>query len=190
MDVERLAELQDRKTAEWHARAFAASEAELLALAEENHHCNFSLWHEEDRARREDLGYEHVYRAKRNIDGWNQRRNDAIEKMDRALFAALGPFAEGLPMNSETPGMIIDRLSILALKAYHMREEAERASAPPAQREACRGKLAIILRQRADLAAALAELLDACAQKRRGFRVYHQFKMYNDPNLNPELYSR
>jgi len=190
VDVPELLALQSRKTGEWHQEPFAQTATGLLALVEDEHHCNFELWHEEDKARREDQGFEFVYRAKRQIDGWNQRRNDFIERID-TWFAGRAPdFPEGTPMNSETPGMIIDRLSILSLKEFHMAEEAERADAPEAQRTRCREKLVVIRRQRADLARALGELLAAVARGTRGFRVYYQFKMYNDPALNPELYGR
>jgi len=188
LDVPQLAALQARKTGEWHQEPFAQSASGLLALVEEEHHCNFELWHEEDKARRDDQGFEFVYRAKRKIDSWNQRRNDFIERIDKWLAERAPAFPEGAPMNSETPGMIIDRLSILSLKEYHMAEEAERADAPETQRARCREKLAVIRRQRADLARALGELLAAVARGTRGFRVYYQFKMYNDPALNPELY--
>ncbi|MCC7486597.1 MAG: DUF4254 domain-containing protein [Burkholderiales bacterium] len=180
--------LQEARTADWHALPAEPSHSGLLGLVEENHRCNFELWHEEDRARRDDLGHEHVYRAKRSIDGWNQRRNDCIERLDRWILERVGAFAEGTPMNSETPGMILDRLSILALKAYHMREEAERADAPEEHRAACRGRLAVILRQREDLGDAFVELMRGVARGTRGFRAYFQFKMYNDPALNPQLY--
>lgn len=189
-DMPKLLALQEHKTEEWHGAPFAPTATGFLELVEEEHHCNFELWHEEDKARREDQGFEFVYRAKRNIDHWNQRRNDFIERMD-TWFAERAPaFPEGTPMNSETPGMIIDRLSILSLKQYHMAEEAERAGAPAAQRDRCREKLGVIRRQRADLARALDELLAAVAGGTRGFRVYYQFKMYNDPALNPQLYRK
>jgi len=188
LDVLELLALQARKTDEWHQEPFAQTATGLLALVEEEHHCNFELWHEEDKARREDQGFEFVYRAKRKIDGWNQRRNDFIERIDTWIAGFSPAFAEGTPMNSETPGMIIDRLSILALKEYHMAEEAERADAPETQRARCREKLVVIRRQRADLGRALGELLAAVVRGTRGFRVYYQFKMYNDPTLNPELY--
>jgi hypothetical protein len=188
VDVARLLALQERKTGEWHRAAFAASEKGLPGLIEEEHRCNFELWHEEDKARRDDLGYRYVYDAKRTIDRWNQRRNDCIERIDTWFAERSPPFPEGTPMNSETPGMMIDRLSILALKEYHMAEEAEREAAPEAQRARCREKLAVIRRQRSDLATALAEMLAQVARGSRGFRVYYQFKMYNDPALNPELY--
>lgn len=189
-DVDAACQLQSDRTAEWHVTAFAASQTGWLALVEMNHHCNFELWHEEDKARRDDRGPEHVYRAKRNIDSWNQRRNDAIESMDNWLSERLPQPPQGTPMNSETPGMIIDRLSILALKEFHMREESERASAPDAQRLLCTQKLEVIRRQRSDLRAALQQLFEDVVQSRRGFRLYRQYKMYNDPSLNPELYSK
>jgi len=180
--------LQTRKTDEWHQVAFVPSEKGVLALIEEEHHCNFELWHEEDKARRDDQGHEYVYRAKRSIDAWNQRRNDGIEKIDRWLVERLPVCVVGTPMNSETPGMIIDRLSIMALKAYHMAEEADRTDAGEQHRARCAEKLAVVRRQREDLGHALTELVDAAAQGTRGFRVYYQFKMYNDPALNPQLY--
>ncbi|MEX2241045.1 MAG: DUF4254 domain-containing protein [Burkholderiales bacterium] len=185
-----LTALQARKTAEWHEKEFAPTESGLLGVVEEEHRCNFELWHEEDRARRDDQGFEFVYRAKRSIDRWNQRRNDCIEKIDKWLIDRIPPPSGGAPTHSETPGMIIDRLSILALKEYHMAEEALREEAPAEQRATCRHKLEIIRRQRSDLAAALTELLADIASAKRGFRVYYQFKMYNDPSLNPELYRR
>lgn len=188
IDLPQLLALQARKTDEWHRTEFVPSGTGLLELIEEEHHCNFELWHEEDKARRDDQGCEFVYQAKRNIDRWNQRRNDCIERIDRWFAGHAPAFPEGTPMNSETPGMIIDRLSILALKDYHMAEEAQRPNAPPAQRARCQEKLAVIRQQRADLARALGELLAMSAQAKRGFRVYYQFKMYNDPALNPELY--
>ncbi len=189
-DLRAFETLQSKKTVEWHQGPYSVSHDGFLQLVEENHYCNFELWHEEDRARRDDKGYRFVYQAKRNIDRWNQKRNDLIEKMDRWLVERLPDMSHGIPMNSETPGMIIDRLSILTLKAFHMKEEAQRESAQRSQRDRCTEKLDIILCQHADLFAALEQLMADVMKGKRGFRVYSQFKMYNDPALNPELYEK
>lgn len=187
-DPAEIAALQSDLTASWHAEKPAAAGDGFLRLVQENHLRNFELWHEEDIARRDDLGSERVRQAKRAIDRFNQERNNFIEEMDKALVAALQPAESGCPKNSETPGMMIDRLSILALKEYHMREETERADASDDHRAKCAEKLARIVLQRADLTHCLADLLDAVAARTRTFAVYYQFKMYNDPALNPQLY--
>lgn len=187
-DAAAIAAHQNELTARWHQVTPAAVGAGFNLLLEENHLRNFSLWHEEDVARRDDLGFEAVYRAKRAIDRFNQERNNFAEEMDQAIVAALRPAESGCPRNSETPGMMIDRLSILALKEYHMHEETVRADASPAHREKCAEKLVRIRRQRADLTTCLAELFTDVIARRRTFSVYFQFKMYNDPALNPQLY--
>ncbi len=189
-DTQEIAALQTGLTARWHDETPAAAGEGFPRLVQENHLRNFELWHEEDIARRDDLGAERVRQAKRAIDRFNQERNNFIEQMDKALVATLQPAESGVPRNSETPGMIIDRLSILALKEYHMREEAERTDASADHRAACGEKLARILRQRGDLLECLAELLSDVVAGRRTFAVYYQFKMYNDPALNPQLYRK
>jgi len=188
-DASEIAARQSDLTARWHQAAPAAGGEGFFRLLEENHLRNFALWHEEDVARRDDLGCEAVYRAKRNIDRLNQERNNFAEEMDKAVVAALNPPASGCPRNSETPGMMIDRLSILALKEYHMHEETVRPGAAAAHRAKCAEKLARIRQQRADLAGCLAVLFADVAAQRRTFSVYYQFKMYNDPALNPQLYN-
>ncbi len=185
-----IAALQTELTARWHQVAPAAAGEGFLQLVQQNHLRNFQLWHEEDIARRDDLGFEPVYRAKRNIDRFNQERNNFIEEMDQVIVAALQPPAAGCPRNSETPGMMIDRLSILALKEFHMHEETVRPEASAAHREKCAEKLARIRVQRADLTACVDALLADVVARRRTFSVYFQFKMYNDPTLNPQLYRR
>ncbi|EIP97509.1 hypothetical protein OpiT1DRAFT_01950 [Opitutaceae bacterium TAV1] len=192
-NVRQIAALQAELTVRWHGACPPAVEAagdEFDGLVVQNHLYNFQLWHEEDVARRDDLGFERVYQAKRSIDRYNQRRNDMIEEMDKALVIALEPPESGCPRNSETPGMIIDRLSILALKEYHMAEETRRADVEAAHRESCAAKLERIVRQRDDLTESLATLLEDVIAGRRTFAVYYQFKMYNDPALNPQLYRR
>ena len=184
-----IADLQSRLTAIWHERVPAADGDGFERIVQENHLRNFNLWHEEDIARRDDLGSERVHQAKRAIDRYNQERNNFIERMDMMLVEQLKPSEGGVPRNSETPGMIIDRLSILSLKEYHMREEAERTDASEEHRTKCSEKLARIVVQRADLTACLGELLEDVAAGRRTFGVYYQFKMYNDPALNPQLYA-
>ena len=183
-----VAALQTDLTARWHETPPSAGGAGFLGLVQQNHLRNFQLWHEEDVARRDDLGFEAVYRAKRNIDRYNQERNNFIEEMDKAIVAELTPPTSGCPRNSETPGMMIDRLSILALKEYHMREETLRADASEEHRQKCGEKLARIRVQRADLVSCVEELLADVVARRRTFSVYFQFKMYNDPALNPQLY--
>jgi hypothetical protein len=183
-----ISTLQAALTALWHEETPTATGSEFLRLVQENHLRNFQLWHEEDIARRDDLGSERIHEAKRAIDRFNQERNNFIEEMDKAIIAALKPAESGVPRNSETPGMIIDRLSILSLKEYHMHEETVRAEASESHRAACGEKLARIARQRADLTQCLAELLDAITAGTRTIAVYYQFKMYNDPALNPQLY--
>lgn len=183
-----IAALQTSLTARWHESSPTAGGDGFLRLVQENHLRNFSLWHEEDVARRDDLGFERVYQAKRNIDRFNQERNNFIEEMDRVIVAVLNPPATGCPRNSETPGMMIDRLSILALKEFHMHEEAVRTDASQPHRDKCAEKLARIRVQRSDLNLCLQELLADVVARRRTFSVYFQFKMYNDPSLNPQLY--
>lgn len=187
-DPAAITALQTALTAQWHESAPATGGEGFLRLVQDNHLRNFALWHEEDVARRDDLGCERVRQAKRAIDRHNQERNNFIEEMDRELVAVLQPAESGVPRNSETPGMMIDRLSILALKEYHMREESLRAGAAEEHRAKCAEKLTRIVRQRADLTECLAELLAEVASRRRTFAVYYQFKMYNDPSLNPQLY--
>ncbi len=188
LSASEIAARQTELTTRWHQTTPAATGEGFQRLLDENHLRNFSLWHEEDVARRDDLGFEAIYRAKRNIDRFNQERNNYVEEMDQAMVAALHPPESGCPRNSETPGMMIDRLSILSLKEFHMHEETVRPDASPAHREKCGEKLARIRRQRADLTGCLADLLVEVGAGRRTFSVYYQFKMYNDPALNPQLY--
>ncbi len=155
------------------------------------HLVNFKLWHVEDRARRIDAGCEAVAQCKRDIDGLNQSRNDLIEKVDARLLALMSPH---IPLdaaeryNTETLGAVLDRLSILSLKLYHMEEQTRRTEAGKEHVRRCREKLEILKEQRRDLSRSLFELVDEYASGRKRPRVYYQFKMYNDPDLNPELY--
>lgn len=175
---------------QWKSSGVTHQHQDFYRLVEENHAFNYQLWHAEDRARREDMGYEFVYHAKREIDQCNQSRNNRMEAMDEWLFNLLKPskFTE-CPVHSESPGMIIDRLSILSLKSYHMALQAGRQDVDDAHRANCTQKLEVIHQQLDQLARCLGQLLDEVHTHKRTFRVYHQFKMYNDPSLNPELYS-
>lgn len=173
----------------WKKSGVHLNQTNFLKLVEENHAFNYQLWHAEDRARRDDQGFEFVYRAKRDIDHYNQQRNNRMEAMDEWLFHALQPAPPTTcPVHSETPGMMIDRLSILALKIYHMALQVERVDVDRQHQETCLHKLQTLKEQQQQLEHCLSQLLEATKNKTRTFRVYHQFKMYNDPALNPELY--
>jgi hypothetical protein len=166
-----------------------------------NHRNNRLLWDEEDLARRTTVSGDEIAANKRAIDGYNQARNDATERVDELLLVALGLVDEasargdaprsnapaGARLNSETAGSMIDRLSILALKARAMREQAVRGDADEAHRASARARLARLQEQRADLAGCLDALLADCLAGRAYFKVYRQFKMYNDPRFNPAL---
>jgi hypothetical protein len=146
-----------------------------------NHHHNCHLWHEEDLVRRTDVPDALIVAGKRAIDGHNQARNNAVERLDEALLARLPPLSEADPAHSETPGAMLDRLSILALKVHHMALQTQRLDTGEAHRQLCEARLLCLRQQRTDLANCLRELLAGiqCGQVR--FRVYRQFKMYNDP---------
>jgi hypothetical protein len=166
-----------------------------------NHRCNSLLWAEEDLARRTTVADAEIAANKRAIDGYNQARNDATERLDEILLLALGlvdaesarsdaPQARvpaGARLNSETAGSMIDRLSIMALKAQAMHAQTLRGDVDPAHREASQVKLARLLQQREDLGACFDALLADAAAGRAYFKVYRQFKMYNDPRFNPVL---
>ncbi|MEW6760165.1 MAG: DUF4254 domain-containing protein [Pseudomonadota bacterium] len=155
-----------------------------------NHRCNCLLWQEEDRARRVDVPSIEIATSKRLIDRYNQQRNDAVEEIDEALLALLGldPPNPGARLSSETPGAMVDRLSILALKIHHMRLQTERSEAGREHVQACSARLQRLINQRHDLAACLDQLLHEARAGQSYFKVYRQFKMYNDPALNPYLY--
>jgi hypothetical protein len=172
----------------------------LAALAEtmiRQHLANFRLWHVEDRARLKESGAEAVAQCKYDIDRLNQRRNDLIEGMDRCLVALLAQALPALSVgggverhNTETIGSAVDRMSIFSLKIFHMEEQTRREDVGPEHREACGRKLALLTEQREDLGRAVLELVDEYSAGTKRPKVFFQFKMYNDPSLNPALYGR
>jgi hypothetical protein len=181
----------------WHDQALERWYAErpddvppgddLASLVLAQHFCNVNLWDLEDEARRRDTPDGYIAETKRAIDGWNQRRNDLIERVDQALLAILGNIdLAQAEQHSETAGQIIDRLSILSLKIMHMSRHAARSDDRPLAAEAA-AKVAVLRVQREDLDRCLQQLLADCASGRRFFKLYRQFKAYNDPRLNPAL---
>jgi hypothetical protein len=211
LSADAIVELHDCETRAWHqqqsdpngaspattvahnsAQNPAQAPAEdWLRLVTQQHRANFDLWHIEDEARTPGATDAELAAVKHRIDRTNQLRNDLVEQLDSALLTWLEP--RGLPnpaapLNSESPGLIIDRLSILALKIYHTREEAERNTAPPGHAERNRERLSILEVQRADLAGCLVALWSQTLAGTRRFKLYRQLKMYNDPSLNPAIY--
>ena len=200
LSADAIVELHDRGTGAWHQKTITtgedidsgdwADDVWLNAVARQ-HRANFDLWHIEDEARTPGASYADLARVKRNIDQTNQLRNDLAEGLDCTLLSWLEPRHlpnVNAPLNSESPGLMIDRLSILALKIYHTREEAERTDAEPGHVERNLNRLAILETQRKDLAGCLDELWRETLAGTRQFKLYRQLKMYNDPSLNPAMY--
>ncbi len=163
----------------------------VWAAIEANHWHNNALWEQEDLARRRNVPDAEIASNKRAIDAHNQKRNDAIERIDEHLLHSLKDVSmrENARQSSETAGAMIDRLSILSLKIHHMRLQTRRTDVDQAHLDACNAKLARLAEQRADLAACLDRLLTEASRGESYFKVYRQFKMYNDPKLNPAMYN-
>lgn len=192
---------QIRSVTDWHFGdpVYEGEPGELTGipgfreLVGRQHWTNFQLWHVEDRARLKDVDAKVIARCKYTIDTLNQKRNDLIERVDACLNGILAPLLppDGAERyNTETVGAALDRMSIQALKMYHMKEQCARRDVDAAHVERCAAKLDVLRQQHADLETAVLELVDEYAAGTKRPKVYYQFKMYNDPSLNPELYKK
>ena len=195
LDVNTITGLHRTTVELWHQHRFDDDVlSDFWVLVREQHRRNFDLWHEEDIARSPDVSDTEIARVKRSIDRLNQERNDHIEKLDAAILELLDQYdIEPQPnavLNTETPGSAIDRLSIMSLRIYHMNEQIHRDGVSEDHREKARQRLARCLEQHRDLSQSLAELIGDLFAGRKYLKVYHQFKMYNDPAMNPYLYKR
>lgn len=190
--VRQVLDLQAEAVARWHEAPLDNPYTGLLGVVCQQHQFNYQLWHEEDIARSRDVTDERIAQVKRAIDGFNQQRNDWIERIDETLIEMLGAMGveapADAPLNTETPGSAIDRLSIMSLRVYHLREELERDDASESHKQKVAEKLARCAVQTEDLSGSLEQLLDDIFAGRKRLRVYRQMKMYNDPTLNPYLY--
>ncbi|MFP6582540.1 MAG: DUF4254 domain-containing protein [Candidatus Hydrogenedentota bacterium] len=186
----RIPALHDACLAKWYADARPESlEAgdTLESIITTQHFCNVSLWDLEDDARRTDVDDHIIAKVKRGIDGWNQRRNDLVEIVDQFLLDQFdGIDVSNAQLNSETAGIMVDRMSILSLKIHHMGIYAE-TKPDAALRQECADKQAILKIQRADLLSCAEAIITDFQAGRRYFKSYKQFKAYNDPRLNPKL---
>jgi len=192
LNVPELTAMHEELVVRWHSQDVDNPHTGIHGTISQQHAYNFQLWHQEDIARSPDVTDSAIAAVKRAIDELNQKRNDWIEKIDDWLSAEwerqqIVPRAEA-HLNTETPGSVIDRLSILALRIYHLREQCDRRDIDAAHLQACQNKLAVCGRQKADLAGALQRLLNAIRAGEMRHVTYRQFKMYNDPTLNPYLY--
>lgn len=191
--VHAIIQMHHATVARWHQRDLDNPYEGLVGLACAQHQFNFLLWHEEDVARSPNAGDARIAQVKRAIDGYNQQRNDGIEKLDDFLMrelAAVGVVARaGAPLNTETPASAIDRLSIMALRIYHLREQLERTDAGEEHHDKVRTRLDLCQAQHRDLTDSLIELLADIRAGRKRLKLYRQMKMYNDPTLNPYLYA-
>ena len=197
--LEQCFSTQTTATEQWHVRtpneSICSSQnfpENLPELVLAQHLCNFLLWHVEDTARRKDVPDSVIVECKRRVDKLNQMRNDAMEEVDRRLCLLLAPLMPPSPSprrNTETVGMAVDRLSILALKIYHMEEQTRRGDAEEEHIQNCSEKLRVLQEQRQTLVLAVLDLIRDYLRGYKSPALYAQMKMYNDPSLNPELYS-
>jgi len=149
-------------------------------------------WHYEDIIRDPHIDPQEALSLKRRIDRSNQDRTDLVEDIDsyfRKLYSNVTPLPDAR-LNTESPAWAVDRLSILALKIYHMEEQVNRKDADEQHREKCQMKLSVLLEQQKDLSLAIDQLLEDYQAGRKVMKVYRQMKMYNDPSTNPVLYSK
>lgn len=149
-------------------------------------------WHYEDLIRVPDINPAEGMELKRLIDASNQRRTDMVEKIDDwfiEVFKNVTPSSDAT-VNSESPAWIIDRLSILALKIYHMKEQASRTNVDEEHKASANAKLAVLEEQQTDLSTSFDELLADIGDGKRRMKVYRQMKLYNDPSTNPALYAK
>ena len=191
----KLLERQLKEVEQWHEELpqdNSSESADFPSLVSMQHQVNFELWHQEDLARDPDVSDSKIAGVKRAIDVLNQRRHDLIEQLDQFLVNVLSRenvnTTGQTELNSETPGSMIDRLSINALKIYHMNEEIHREDAAEIHRKKCSGKLSVLQEQREDLRQCLDKLLVDLSTGKKRLKVYQQMKMYNDESLNPALY--
>ena len=149
-------------------------------------------WHLEDIIRDPDIKPEEALAIKRRIDKSNQDRTDLVEQIDSYMLDKYKTVtvSENATINTESPAWAIDRLSILALKIYHMQIEADRKDVTPEHTCSCKRKLEVLLTQQQDLSLAIDQLLEDIAAGRKYMKTYKQMKMYNDPTLNPVLYTK
>ncbi len=149
-------------------------------------------WHLEDIIRDPEINPEEALKIKRRIDKSNQDRTDLVELIDSYFLNTYKnvKVSSDATINTESPAWAVDRLSILALKIYHMQLEANRTDSDEAHRKVCFEKLQILLEQKEDLSTAIDQLLDDIEVGRKYMKVYKQMKMYNDPSLNPVLYEK
>lgn len=192
LDISYIISLHDQKVKEWHSvNSFKNMEKGVYSLIVQEHAYNFKLWHEEDKARDVHANNDEIVETKRQIDRLNQKRNDLIERIDEALIQLIDEKMQGpqsqVEWNSETPGSILDRLSILALKIYHMAEQTYLLDKSQDHRDNCKHKLNTLRIQRDDLQIAFDRLLSRLEKGEWKLKIYRQFKMYNDPLLNPIL---
>ena len=149
-------------------------------------------WHFEDIIRDPHIDPTEALQLKRRIDRSNQDRTDLVEEIDtyfRKQYSEVKPLPDAR-LNTESPAWAVDRLSILALKIYHMKEQVEREDAETAHRDKCAEKLSVLLEQQKDLGLAIDQLLEDIEAGRKYMKVYRQMKMYNDPSTNPVLYKK
>jgi len=193
LKLDELEQAFDRCITFWHSDTgcFTVPGVFCNPIALELAYRNFLLWHEEDKARRTDVDDSTIATVKRAIDKLNQQRNDLIEKLDEAILSEIiasvpAPASEAI--NSETPGSIVDRISIMSLKVYHMAEDSQRSDIDDEHCQRSLQRLAVLKHQRHDLCSALEQLMADYRDGLKRMRLYKQFKMYNDPELNPEVY--
>lgn len=194
ISVTEIVELHQSAVSRWHRSGLDIPypPTSFLAVVCQQHQFNYLLWHEEDIARSPEASDTEIARVKRSIDGYNQKRNDWIEKIDDQIADMLAQNRiaprDSASLNTETPGSAIDRLSIIAIRIYHLQEQLERTDVDEHHLRGVQGKVAICRLQQQELATSLAELLDDLWSGRKRHRTYRQLKMYNDPALNPYLY--
>jgi len=194
IDVQKIVEMQCQTVAQWHTQPIDNPCQGFLADVCKQHSFNYQLWHEEDIARSPAADDSVIARVKRAIDGFNQQRNDWIELVDDHIARMLEEnnvqVDATVRINTETPGSVIDRLSILALRIYHLVEQLEREDVQQEHFEKVRHRIAVCKLQQDELSQELQLLLDDMFAGRARHRTYRQLKMYNDATLNPYLYEK